>query len=122
MDEDAVRIPREQAWSPRVLDDMSVDALSAYADQLEEELERVRGAIRGEDGLSEQSGLAVQELEASCPLESVGGAASGAVDSADADGVCSSLPSSRERIAPSPTGAPSCSAIGIEQRTPEIDR
>ena len=46
MDEEAVRIPRERDWSPRVLDDLSVDALGAYAEQLEEELERVRGAIR----------------------------------------------------------------------------
>ena len=58
MDEEAVRIPREQAWSPRVLDDMSVDALSAYADQLEEELERVRGAIRAKtDYLSKADSL-----------------------------------------------------------------
>ena len=46
MDEEPIRIPREQEWTPRVLDDMSVEALDAYAEQLEEELERVRGAIR----------------------------------------------------------------------------
>ena len=45
MDEEPIRIPREQEWSPRVLDEMSVDALNAYANQLEEELKRVRGAI-----------------------------------------------------------------------------
>ena len=45
MDEEQIRIPREQEWTPRVLDDLSVEALSAYAEQLEEELERVRGAI-----------------------------------------------------------------------------
>ena len=45
MDEDTVRIPREREWSPRALDDMSVAALRAYGEQLETELERVRGAI-----------------------------------------------------------------------------
>lgn len=58
MDEEAVRIPREQEWSPRVLDDMSVDALNHYAQQLEEELERVRGAIRAKsDYLSKADSL-----------------------------------------------------------------
>ena len=58
MDEEAVRIPREQEWSPRVLDDMSVDALNHYARQLEEELERVRGAIRAKsDYLSKADSL-----------------------------------------------------------------
>ena len=58
MDEEAIRIPREQEWSPRVLDDMSVDALNAYAGQLEEELERVRGAIRAKsDYLSKADSL-----------------------------------------------------------------
>ena len=58
MDEEAVRIPREQEWTPRVLDDMSVDALNHYAQQLEEELERVRGAIRAKsDYLSEADSL-----------------------------------------------------------------
>ena len=58
MNEDAIRIPREQEWSPRVLEDMSVDALSAYADQLEEELERVRGAIAAKtDYLSKADSL-----------------------------------------------------------------
>ncbi len=58
MDEEAVRIPREQEWTPRVLDDMSVDALNAYAEQLEEELERVRGAIHAKtDYLSKADSL-----------------------------------------------------------------
>ena len=58
MDEEAVRIPREQEWSPRVLDDMSVEALSAYAEQLEEELARVRGAIAAKtDYLSKADSL-----------------------------------------------------------------
>ena len=58
MDEEAVRIPREQEWSPRVLDDMSVEGLSAYAEQLEEELERVRGAIAAKtDYLSKADSL-----------------------------------------------------------------
>ena len=46
MDDDQIRIPREQEFSPRALDDMSVEALNAYASQLESELERVRGTIR----------------------------------------------------------------------------
>lgn len=45
MDEDEVRIPREREWSPRILDDMSVEALRHYAEQLEGELKRVKGAI-----------------------------------------------------------------------------
>lgn len=45
MDEEAVRIPREQAWTPRDLDDMSVEALRDYAGELETELERVKGAL-----------------------------------------------------------------------------
>ena len=58
MDEEQIRIPREQEWTPRVLDDMSVDALNAYAEQLEEELERVRGAIHAKtDYLSEADSL-----------------------------------------------------------------
>ena len=58
MDEEAIRIPREQEWSPRVLDDMSVDALSHYAGQLEEELARVRAAIEAKsDYLSEADAL-----------------------------------------------------------------
>ena len=58
MDEEAVRIPRDQEWSPRVLDDMSVEGLSAYAEQLEEELERVRGAIAAKtDYLSKADSL-----------------------------------------------------------------
>ena len=58
MDEDPIRIPREQEWTPRTLDDMSVDALNHYAQQLEEELERVRGAIRAKsDYLSEADSL-----------------------------------------------------------------
>ena len=58
MDEEAVRIPREQEWSPRVLDDMSVEGLSAYAEQLEEELARVRGAIAAKtDYLSKADSL-----------------------------------------------------------------
>ena len=58
MDEEAVRIPREREWSPRVLDDMSVEGLSAYAEQLEEELERVRGAIAAKtDYLSKADSL-----------------------------------------------------------------
>ena len=58
MDEDPIRIPREQEWSPRVLDDLSVEALSAYAGQLEEELERVRGAIAAKtDCLSKADSL-----------------------------------------------------------------
>ena len=58
MDEDPIRIPREQEWTPRTLDDMSVDALSHYAQQLEEELGRVRGAIRAKsDYLSEADSL-----------------------------------------------------------------
>ena len=58
MDEEAVRIPRDREWSPRVLDDMSVEGLSAYAEQLEEELERVRGAIAAKtDYLSKADSL-----------------------------------------------------------------
>ena len=58
MDDEAVRIPREQEWTPRTLDDMSVEALSAYAEQLEEELERVRGAIHAKtDYLSKADSL-----------------------------------------------------------------
>ena len=58
MDEEAIRIPREQEWTPRMLDDMSVDALGHYAQQLEEELERVRSAIRAKsDYLSEADSL-----------------------------------------------------------------
>ena len=58
MDEEAVRIPREQAWSPRRLDDMSVEGLQAYAEQLETELERVRSAIRAKtDYLSKADSL-----------------------------------------------------------------
>ena len=58
MDEEAVRIPRERDWSPRVLDDMSVEALNAYGNQLEAELERVRGAIAAkQDYLSEADSL-----------------------------------------------------------------
>ena len=58
MDEEPVRIPREQEWTPRVLDDMSVEALSHYAEQLEEELERVRGAIHAKtDYLSKADSL-----------------------------------------------------------------
>ena len=58
MDEEQIRIPREQEWTPRVLDDMSVDALNAYAEQLEEELERVRGAIHAKtDYLSKADSL-----------------------------------------------------------------
>ena len=58
MDEEQIRIPREQEWTPRVLDDLSVEALGAYAEQLEEELERVRGAIRAKsDYLSKADSL-----------------------------------------------------------------
>ena len=58
MDEEQIRIPREQEWSPRVIDEMSVEALSAYAAQLEEELERVRGAIQAKtDYLSKADSL-----------------------------------------------------------------
>ncbi len=58
MDEEPIRIPREQEWSPRVLDDMSVDALNAYAGELEEELERVQGAIAAKsDYLSKADSL-----------------------------------------------------------------
>ncbi len=58
MDEEQIRIPREQEWTPRVLDDMSVEALGAYAEQLEEELERVRGAIHAKtDYLSKADSL-----------------------------------------------------------------
>ena len=58
MDEEQIRIPREQEWTPRVLDDMSVDALRHYAEQLEEELERVRGAIHAKtDYLSKADSL-----------------------------------------------------------------
>ena len=58
MDEEQIRIPREQEWTPRVLDDMSVDALNHYAQQLEEELERVRGAIHAKtDYLSKADSL-----------------------------------------------------------------
>ena len=58
MDEEQVRIPREQEWSPRALDDMSVEALVAYAEQLEEELERVRGVIAAkQDYLSKAGSL-----------------------------------------------------------------
>ncbi|MXW35402.1 MAG: DUF1192 domain-containing protein, partial [Chloroflexi bacterium] len=40
------------------LDDMSVDALNAYAGQLEDELERVRGAIAAKsDYLSKADSL-----------------------------------------------------------------
>ena len=45
MDEEPIRIPREREWSPRELDDLSVEALQAYVAQLEAELERVRLAI-----------------------------------------------------------------------------
>jgi uncharacterized small protein (DUF1192 family) len=45
MDDEAIRIPRETEWTPRQLDDMSVDGLRAYAEQLETELERVQAAI-----------------------------------------------------------------------------
>ena len=58
MDDEPIRIPREQEWTPRVLDDMSVEALGAYAEQLEEELERVRGAINAKsDYLSKADSL-----------------------------------------------------------------
>ncbi len=58
MDEEPIRIPREQEWSPRVLDDMSVEALRRYAAQLEGELERVKGAIAAKsDYLSEADSL-----------------------------------------------------------------
>ncbi len=58
MDEEPIRIPREQEWSPRVLDDMSVEALRHYAAQLEGELERVKGAIAAKsDYLSEADSL-----------------------------------------------------------------
>ena len=58
MDEEAIRIPREQDWSPRALDDMSVEALRHYADQLESELERVKGVIAAKtDYLSEADSL-----------------------------------------------------------------
>ena len=58
MDEEQIRIPREQEWTPRMLDDMSVEALGAYAEQLEDELERVRGAIRAKsDYLSKADSL-----------------------------------------------------------------
>ena len=58
MDDNEVRIPREREFSPRALDDMSVEALSAYADQLEGELERVRGAVRARtDYLSKADSL-----------------------------------------------------------------
>ncbi len=45
MDEEPIRIPREREFAPRALDDLSVDALEAYAAQLEGELARVRGEI-----------------------------------------------------------------------------
>ena len=58
MDEDEVRIPREREWSPRVLDDMSVEALHAYAGQLEGELARVKGALAAKsDYLSKADSL-----------------------------------------------------------------
>ena len=58
MNDEAVRIPREQDWSPRALDDMSVEALRHYADQLEDELERVKGAIAAKtDYLSKADSL-----------------------------------------------------------------
>ena len=58
MDEEPIRIPREQEWSPRMLDEMSVDALNVYAGQLEEELGRVRSAIKAKsDYLSEADSL-----------------------------------------------------------------
>lgn len=58
MDEEQVRIPREREWSPRALDDMSVEALGAYAEQLEEELARVKGAIAAKtDYLSKADSL-----------------------------------------------------------------
>ena len=55
MDEEAIRIPREQEWSPRVLDDMSVEALRHYAAQLEGELGRVKGAIAAKSDYMSQA-------------------------------------------------------------------
>ena len=58
MDDEQVRIPREREWSPRALDEMSVDALRHYADQLEDELGRVREAIAAKsDYLSKADSL-----------------------------------------------------------------
>ncbi len=55
MDEEAIRIPREQEWSPRALDDMSVEALRHYAAQLEGELGRVKDAIAAKSDYMSQA-------------------------------------------------------------------
>ena len=54
MDDIEIVIPKPADWAPRILDNLSVEALKKYIEDLERELERVkseignRGVVRSE--------------------------------------------------------------------------
>ena len=54
MDDIEIVIPKPADWAPRILDNVSVEALKIYVEDLERELERVkseignRGVVRSE--------------------------------------------------------------------------
>ena len=54
MDDIEIVIPKPADWAPRILDNLSVEALKIYVEDLERELERVkteignRGVVRSE--------------------------------------------------------------------------
>ncbi len=50
MDDIEIVIPKPADWAPRILDNLSVEALKIYVEDLERELERVKSEI-GNRGL-----------------------------------------------------------------------
>ena len=49
MDDIEIVIPKPADWAPRVLDNLSVEALNKYVEDLERELERVKLEIDNRD-------------------------------------------------------------------------
>lgn len=49
MDDIEIVIPKAADWAPRVLDNLSVEALNRYVEDLERELERVKVEIDNRD-------------------------------------------------------------------------
>ncbi len=49
MDDIEIVIPKPADWAPRVLDNLSVEALKRYVEDLERELERVKLEIDNRD-------------------------------------------------------------------------
>ena len=45
MDDIEIVIPKPADWAPRILDNLSVEALKIYVEDLERELERVKSEI-----------------------------------------------------------------------------